>query len=164
MLRSDLIKDYADLRIITDRVQDVFSLPSFFTIMACFMHAFILLSEIIADPAENIRSNYIIICIICIQLPSGCFALLIPACAAQVSREAKRNTISFHRLHEQMSFHPQRTASKENFSVIGIMKQTPSVKLSAWDMINFSGSTIPAVLGTLLTYGLLILNLNTSAC
>lgn len=140
-------------------LQDAFSLPSLLALTVAFVEAFIVLARFLIYPGEEVELFYMIEHL-CVNIPAASFAFVIPTYAAQVSREMFQNKATFHKMYEDIIFYSMDNINPQNLRVLSILKRIKPVQLSGWEMVEFTGSTIPAVLGTLITYGLLILNLD----
>lgn len=157
-LNSDFGKDYHDLIRIIHCIQSVFYCASFLIFLVSFMQAFTVLALLILYNDEHMSLFYIMENF-CLHFSSGTFAFLIPFFSAQVFAEMKRNWIAFQKLYSRVIFESgEDVVTSERLDVLNSLKQISPFKLSAWGLIDFSGGTVLAVLGTLLTYGLLVLS------
>lgn len=160
LLQPDLGADYMILCDIVTSVNNIFSIPSFLLLTVAFWQAFIVLARILFVP-EDLTSVFYMMEIICLRLPVATFVFVIPACAARVSKEMFEIKLEFERLYDTISFNFDRQTLSENLQILSLLKEIDPIQLSAWEIIELEGSTIPSTLGTLITYGLLIMSLNT---
>lgn len=155
LLQPSLSSKYTCMCSTIRQVQQSFSFASFSVLLANFIQAFILLGScfkgIKMSSLDIIESVFTV-------APSFVLCLLVPACAAQISIEMQKNQEVFGHLYEIIVF--RSGVQFINIKVAKVLKQTLIITLSAWDMTSFSSSVLPAVIGTLLTYGLLILNID----
>lgn len=155
----NLFLQYQNLHEAVIYLQNIFALPSLLVLIVSFIDAFILLARFLLYFDEEVTLFYMIEHL-CVNIPSASLIFVMPAYAAQVSNEMTENRATFHRVYEHIIFHTLDSTSEENLRVLSILKRIKPVQLSGWNMVEFTGGTIPAALGTLITYGLLILNLN----
>lgn len=155
----NLVLQYQNLHDAVISLQHTFAVPSLLILIASFIGAFIVLARFILYPEEEVTVFYMIEHL-CVNIPAASFTFIMPVYAAQVSREMIENRAMFHRLYEYIVFHSLDSTSHENLHVLSVLKRIKPVQLSGCNMVEFTGGTIPAALGTLITYGLLILNLN----
>lgn len=158
-LQNKLGREYLELVQFIRKVQSLLSLPSLLILIISFMQAFISLARIMLNPRE--LNSFLLAEHVCVHIPTGIFTFLIPAYGSQITREMNKNKLLFHRISESIVFKHDNRASLKNLEVLEMLYKVTPVIFSAYEMVQFSGSTILAALGTLLTYGLLILNLNT---
>lgn len=159
LLEPKLGKDYQDLIQIVENIQSMFSLPTLLVFLISFMHGFISLARFMIFPDKETTLFFMIEHFI-FHIPTAFFTLLIPFFAAQVSKEMALTKAEFNRMYEKMSFHSDVLRNRKSYLILTTLKDMLTITLSAWDMIEFTGTTIPSVLGTFITYGLLILNIN----
>lgn len=158
-LQNKLGREYLELIQLIRKVQSLLSLPSLLILIISFMQAFISLARIMLNSSEELIS-FIILEHICVHIPTGIFTFVIPAYGSQITREMNKNKMSFHRMSEFIVFKHDDRASLKNLELLETLYKVTPVTFSAYEMVQFSGSTILAALGTLLTYGLLVLNIN----
>lgn len=151
---------YQELIAIIDKIQTAFSLPSMIIFSVSFMQAFVLFARFLLHTKRELQFM-LMIEHICIHFPPGILAFVIPACASQVSTQMKRNQVAFQRIYENETFRRDLCISSDHISVVKILRDALPTTLLAGNIIKFSSSIVPSVLGSLLTYGLLVLNVNT---
>lgn len=155
----NLASEYQNLHDAVIILQNAFSLSSLLALIVAFVEAFIVLARFLLYSKEEVSLFYMIEHL-CVNIPAASFAFVMPAYAAQVSREMIQNKATFNKMYENIIFYTFNNTNPENSRVLYILKRIKPVQLSGWEMVEFKGGTIPAVLGTLITYGLLILNLD----
>lgn len=96
------------------------------------------------------------------HIPAGIFTFVIPAYGSQVTSEMNKNKLLFHRIAECIVFKHDNRANLKNLEVLETLYNVTPVAFSTYEIVTFSGSSILAALGTFLTYGLLVVNLNTT--
>lgn len=156
LLQPDLGADYMILRDIVTSVDNIFSVPSLLLLIVAFSQAFIMLARFLFF-YDELTLIYIVEKI-SLRLPLATFAFLIPACAARVAKEMFQIKIEFERLYGTILFDSDRQRLSEKLKILSLLKDMDPIQLSAWGIIDLEGSTIPATLGTLITYGLLIMS------
>lgn len=159
-LDTKLESKYHELKGIIDKIQNAFSLPIMIAFSVSFMQAFVLFARFLLHTERELQLM-LMIEHICLHFPSGILTFFTAAFAAQVSTQMKRNQAAFQRIYENETFRPVARISSKNLCVIMNLRDSLPLTLSAGDIIEFSGSIVPSVLGSLLTYGLLVLNVNT---
>lgn len=156
-LESQLGTEYLNLLQIVEDIQLVFSLPSLLVFLISFMHAFISLGDFMLQPGKS-DSYFFLAQQLCLHIPSGICTMTIPVYAAKIHTEMIRIKTVFQRMFENMNFLSTKTRNQKQYLILSTLKDVLILKMSAWDMIEFTGTTVPAVLGTFITYGLLVLN------
>ena len=159
-LQNKLVRDYMELIHVIRIVQSVLSLPSLLILMISFMQAFIFLAKFMLGPAREL-TLFFLLEQICLHMSTGVFAFLVPFCCSQITRQMEKNKIAFHRICECIVFRHDMIATADNLKVLKTLYKISPITFSAYGMVKFSFSTVLAILGTLLTYGLLILNIKT---
>lgn len=154
LLHPDFCNQYFKITAVVRKIQEVFSFVSFAVFSFNFISAFLLLSTFLKG--ENFP-RLMIAEYVCSVIPCGILLILVPGYASQIVIEMRRNRAMFSQLYENMAFHP--TVQATNLRVAEILMNALPISLSAWEMIDFNSNILPAVIGTLLTYGLLILNI-----
>ena len=151
--------EYQNLRDIVTKLENAFSLSSLIILIIDFIQAFMLLARFLLYFEEEVSLFYMIEHL-CVGIPAASFIFVMPAYAAQVSKEMMQIEDNFHIIYGKMLFNSVDDTDSENLLIISTLKSIIPVQMSGWEMVEYTGGTIPAVLGTLITYGLLILNLN----
>lgn len=159
LLKTELGNDYRKLRKIVNDIQLGFSLPSLIVLIISFLQAFGFLALLVLQPSK-LSSVFLVFETICVRVSTGIFALLIPCFSVQIFLETRRNKDTFNEVYADIVFHSSDHTSPENLHVLYVLKEMEPIKFSASGMVEFTGGTMLAILGTLLTYGLLILNVN----
>lgn len=153
----DLGRKYKNIIMIIRSIQTLFSLPSLLIFMISFLEAFVLLVYLMVYTSDQLSLFYVIENI-SIHLSSGLFAFLIPFFADLIYREMENIRSTFNEVYANAVFGP-RSVDTENLHILCTLKDIEPIILSAWHMIDFKRDTVPPVLGTLLTYGLLLLSI-----
>lgn len=158
-LEVEMVQEYFSVIKLIENIEYVFSLPSLLLLMISFMQAFVSLARFMVNSRREF-TYFFMVEHICLHFPTGVFTFLIPVCAAQVKNEMEKNNVLFNKIYESLLLHPENLVNKRHILIMKLLKNRPPVTLTAWNMVEFDGSTLPVIIGNFLTYGLLILNLN----
>lgn len=158
-LEVEMVQEYFSVIKLIENIEYVFSLPSLLLLMISFMQAFVSLARFMVNSRREF-TYFFMVEHICLHFPTGVFTFLIPVCAAQVKNEMEKNNALFNKIYESLLLHPENLVNKRYILIMKLLKNKPPVTLTAWNMVEFDGSTLPVIIGNFLTYGLLILNLN----
>ncbi|GBL93917.1 hypothetical protein AVEN_76656-1 [Araneus ventricosus] len=159
MMVRQLVVDYGRLCRILERLQCVFSVPSFLLIMVDVMSSFtILASALLYSTAEltgpMIAENAFVL------ISSASLLIALIAFAAQVPVTMSSTKMALQKLQEKrVACEGLGTSEDSRFRLLQILKERPLVVLSGCEIIYFTRITIVTILGTLFTYGLLIIQL-----
>lgn len=156
---TKLATEYFDLYQIIYKIQSTLSLPSLLILTICFMKGFISLSRIMINPTQELRL-FFLIQHTCLHIPTGMFCFAVPAFAAHVTLQMASNKALFRQILNKILIYPEKEQNFRNLRILKTLKRMPPITFSAWDMVEFSGTTIPSVFGTFLVYSLLVLSIN----
>lgn len=158
-LEVEMVQEYFSVIKLIENIEYAFSLPSLLLLMISFMQAFVSLARFMVNSRREF-TYFFMVEHICLHFPTGVFTFLIPVCAALVKNEMEKNNALFNKIYENLLLHPENLVNKRHILIMKLLKNRPPVTLTAWNMVEFHGSTLPVIIGNFLTYGLLILNLN----
>lgn len=158
-LEVEMVQEYFSVLRLIEDLEYVFSLPSLLLLMVCFMQAFVSFARFMVNPKREF-SYFFMMEHICLHFATGIFTFLIPFYAAQVKSEMEKNNVLFNKIYESILLHPENLGNKRYVLIWKALKNRSPVTLTAWNMIEFNGSTLPVIFGNFLTYGLLILNVH----
>lgn len=155
-----ILRGYIQFLDIISEAEAVFSKIAFFLVVSNFLSAFTILATTFNYSKEYVTVATHAISIITF-LTSGFSLILTISFASQVSLEMSRNSRLFHLLLDGWKCNGQALSS-EFESLAEAIKTRPNLRLSGCEVFYFNRNGILAVFGTLLTYGLLILQLKSS--
>ncbi|GFT33481.1 uncharacterized protein NPIL_668811 [Nephila pilipes] len=146
------LKDRKQITKLAEEIQAVFSQTSFIICMANFMSCLSSLSQIIFYISQNVAPTIIEILFILSSALASMLSIFYNA--GQIPKEMKRFSQILRALHEDRIL---SGIVQENSLVEKLILDENIFVLSGCDLIFFTRSGILTVLGTILTYGLLIL-------
>ncbi|GFU05883.1 uncharacterized protein NPIL_273781 [Nephila pilipes] len=156
---KQLIVDYGRLCRVLERLQCVFSLPSFLLTIVDVMSSFTILASSLLYTPEEITGPMIAENAFTL-MTSAMLIIALIAFAAQIPVTMSTIRMCLQKIQEKrVVTECQGTLEDSRFRLLQILKERPLVILSGCDIIYFTRITIVTVLGTLLTYGLLIIQL-----
>lgn len=144
-VETDMAQEYFNILNLIESIEHVFSLPSLLLLMICFMQAFVSFSRFMVTSNREL-TNFFLIEHLCLHVPTGIFTFLIPFYAAQVKQEMEQNKLFFNKLHDSILLNPENLANKRYLLILQALENRLPVTLTAWEMIGFTGSTLPAIL------------------
>ncbi|GFV97315.1 uncharacterized protein TNCV_2038251 [Trichonephila clavipes] len=156
---KQLIIDYGRLCRVLERLQCVFSLPSFLLTIVDVMSSFTILASALLYSSEEITGPMIAENAFTL-MTSAVLLITLIAFAAQIPVTMSTIRMCLQKIQEKrVVSESQGTLEDSRFRLLQILKERPLVILSGCEIIYFTRITIVTVLGTLLTYGLLVIQL-----
>ncbi|KAG8190189.1 hypothetical protein JTE90_011913 [Oedothorax gibbosus] len=154
---SKLTHDYSKICRILEKLQCSFSLPTFLMTIIDSMSSFTLLaSALLYTPGEY--TGPVIAENVYIFVTSSWLLVATIACAARIPIEMNKIRNCFQMMQEKALI-AQQSLDGLNVRLLQSLKDRPVIVLSGCEIIYFTRVTILSALGTLFTYGLLIIQL-----
>lgn len=150
-----ILRSYLQFIDSISKIENVFSIVSFFLVVANSLSVFTILAttfyytEVTAPTRAESFFTFI---------TAGIYLIINISIASQVTIDIRKNAILFHLLLDHWKCNSQ-VISYEFEVLAKAIKKRPVVQMSGWEVFYFQRNGILAVFGTLLTYGLLILQL-----
>lgn len=153
-----MVSDYGRICHVLGKLQCIFSLPTFLMTIVDSMSSFtILASALLYSPEEY--TGPVIAENVFIFVTSAWLLMATISCAARIPIEMVKVRNCFQRLQEKVLVLNNHRADKSNVRLLQYLKERPLIVLSGCEIIYFTRVTILSALGTLFTYGLLIIQL-----
>lgn len=152
-----ILRSYLQFIDFIGEIETVFTTVSFFLVVTNSLSVFTILAttfyyaERHVTPPTRAESFFTFI-------TAGLYLIVNISFAAQVTVEVRKNSTLFHLLLEHWKCN-KKVLCAEFVVLAEAIKERPVVQLSGCEMFYFKRNSILAVFGTLLTYGLLILQL-----
>lgn len=155
LLQQDTYKEYSEICNVIHQFQKVFSFASLLIFVVNLVRAFILMAMVFDDVITIMVYDFADIAFIII--PQLLLCVVIPFSAAQIHAEMAKNKEAFSYFYQELNICVD--IEKANLKVIKGLKQTEPIIITAWEMVEFTRTLIPSIIGGFLTYGLLIVNI-----
>lgn len=161
-LRCDLQNIFSNYIVILDVVEsvdDAFSHIVFMTTIVNSVSVFSLMAicfQIINN--GSLVPPFISLEVSFILITSATYLILTISAAAQVPIEISKNTTTLAKIHQKMKENALFCKLNHNQKLLKMIKKRPVIILSGCHIIYFSRNLIITIIGTLITYGLLIIN------
>lgn len=154
LLKPRIYEEYSDVCAVIREVQEVFSFASLLMFLVNLVRAFNLMITVWNGSISDLNEIWDAVFVI---IPEIVFCFMIPFSAAQITIEMKKNKNTFSEFYKNLNLCGD--IEKINLKVLENLKETEPIVITAWEMVEFSVTLIPSIIGGFMTYGLLLVNM-----